>query len=316
MHSGVEETIEVTSVGKPIRSIENVKEHMLLFSLLSPEDEKELLMSTARDVSGSMNDETRQIMKLWAAGDLDALDEKYNAPMRSKTPGLYEFMMPKRNKIMADAILRELKGAGADFFVFGAGHLAGPENVLMVLQEQGYTPRRIYDDEAPSASNSERTMPMPNYRLSYDVPPYLQVSLRPDKADPANSIILRLSHPTVLQGCFEVSPVDHMIWEADQALDIKTRGYMVNIHPDPERSGCGTASKPVMVDIPLKISDLKEKGIKALNLQSLGSMDIYKLTIDGNWVSLRAAKPPTYYRQDPRGSLSVELQPTIEATAQ
>lgn len=150
----------------------------------------------------------------------------------------------------------------------------------------------------------------------YSVPPYLHISILPDKADPENSVILRLSHPTALHGCFIVSPLDYKVLESEQALDIKTGGYLVSAQTGPEQSGCGAAGKPVRVDIPLKISDLRDKDVQTLYLQTRGFMDIYKISVTKDSVRITAVKPPAYYRPDPQGRLSVDLAaPVLEATA-
>ncbi|MBI2233430.1 MAG: TraB/GumN family protein [Micavibrio aeruginosavorus] len=108
LHSGVEEIASSITVGKPLKSIENVEKHMMLFANLSPQEEKELLMYTVNEINKPVNEEFKARMKLWAAGDLDALNEATNVPMKEKTPGLYNLMMTQRNQEMAGVISKEM----------------------------------------------------------------------------------------------------------------------------------------------------------------------------------------------------------------
>lgn len=307
LHSGVEEIASGIVVGKPLKSIENVEKHMMLFANLSPQEEKELLMYTVNEINKPVNEEFKARMKLWAAGDLDALHEATNVPMREKTPGLYNLMMTQRNQEMADVISAEMDKAGEDFFIVGAAHLAGPESVVALLEEKGYAVERVYDSKPPVTSNSERKPEAPRYRTTLDLPPYLNIALRPDKNDSSGSVILRFSYPVALNGCFEVSPINFKMIENENVLEISTLGYLTNLHPDPEKTGCGAASKFILIDVPLNIAELREKKIDTLYMFAPGSMDPYKLLIDGDTVTLVGGKSMIYYRPDPNGSMSVKL---------
>lgn len=315
IHAGVEIMVETMVVGKPIKSIEDVEEHVMLFSTLPPEDEEELLLHTAREIHNQDDEEFARITKSWSSGDLEAIDKTVNSKLKKDTPGLYKYMMPIRNRIMADGIIREMKKSGTDMVIVGAAHISGPDSVLVLLKEAGYTPERIYDTRPPVATNTERMMTMPNYRTFQDTPPYLEISLRRDEKDPADSFILHMSYPLALSGCVEVSPIDSMVAKGDQSLDIHTNGYFVNIHPNPEKSGCGNESKAIQLSLPLKKSELQKMGALALNLQAFGNMDIYKLSFEGNTVSIKAPKKIKYYRPSSHGDLSIDLDAPATASS-
>lgn len=287
---GVEETIDAMGLGKPILPLENTRKHVMLFSQLSPEDEKALLMDTVNQIDHSVKDRITGIMDAWSKGDLPAL-EKLDVSMRNNTPGLYGIIMTERNQIMADKIATILKGSGTDFVAVGAAHLPGPGGVVALLEKAGYKSERIYDIEPPVTSNTEREMFPPHYRPELRVPTRLVVSLvrgrNPDE------VILHFQRSLTFTGCIEVSPIKTDIRKNEDSIDIDLVGYIVNIHPYPNIDGCGPAVKTAMADIPLSVSELKKYKVHLVKMQSMRGYDFYTLTYENGTLTLAPKKGTT-----------------------
>ena len=73
----------------------------------------------------------------WSAGDYESF-ERLVLPGVEATPGLFA----ERNKKWMPIIIEAAKEMPT-LFVFGAGHLAGPEGVVRMLREAGYTVEQL-----------------------------------------------------------------------------------------------------------------------------------------------------------------------------
>ncbi len=149
---------EARTRGKDLKFFETIEEQLGLFTGLSPETEKNLLLLTIRDwdEQAAMFDD---LYKAWAAGDTDMIDEQMNTPMREDAPEVYERLMVARNKAWAEELDGALKnGSGKALIAVGAGHLVGSDSVQALLAAKGYDVAPYgADGEAPAAEASEET---------------------------------------------------------------------------------------------------------------------------------------------------------------
>lgn len=83
-------------------------------------------------------------------GDLDAID---SLNLADGTPGYLEYMLYRRNQVMADRMDSIMKDGGLRLFAgMGASHLPGEQGVIEMLREKGYTLRAMNQGErAPDA---------------------------------------------------------------------------------------------------------------------------------------------------------------------
>lgn len=78
-------------------------------------------------------------------GDLDAID---SLNLADGTPGYLEYMLYKRNQVMADRMDSIMKNADLRLFSgMGASHLPGEKGVIEMLREKGYTLRAMNQGE-------------------------------------------------------------------------------------------------------------------------------------------------------------------------
>lgn|GEM_PF-821500 len=130
-----------------------LESYMIQYGMLagfSPEVQEELLLETLTlyeyasqgiDVSDSSTD---YLLKIWAEGDLESMDEIANG-MKVSNLEYYEGMLTKRNVGMTDKIEQYLsEGTYNTYFVIaGALHFAGEDSVLEMLEQRGYTIERL-----------------------------------------------------------------------------------------------------------------------------------------------------------------------------
>jgi uncharacterized protein YbaP (TraB family) len=78
-------------------------------------------------------------------GDLDAID---SLNIADGTPGYLEYMLYKRNQVMADRMDSIIKNADLRLFAgMGASHLPGEQGVIEMLRKKGYTLRAMNQGE-------------------------------------------------------------------------------------------------------------------------------------------------------------------------
>jgi len=85
------------------------------------------------------------MMADWTSGDVEAIGKMENEEMKVKYPELYSNLLVKRNVQFADQLAGMLKdpATGTVFVTIGAGHLAGPDSVLKMLETRGYKAVRV-----------------------------------------------------------------------------------------------------------------------------------------------------------------------------
>ncbi|MBW3558866.1 MAG: TraB/GumN family protein [Proteobacteria bacterium] len=122
--------------GKTIRGFETSEQQLRFFADLSPELEKQMLLSTLDEVEEgpAMID---RMSEAWSRGDLGALEREMVADMKNETPAFYKVVLADRNAAWARALNEHLKGSGTTFVAVGAAHLIGPDSVQAELAELG-----------------------------------------------------------------------------------------------------------------------------------------------------------------------------------
>jgi len=163
--SGVDSVLlaEARTLGKDIRFFETLEQQLNLFTGLSPETEKALLVLTIND----WDEEAAAFDKLftaWRTGDADFIDHEMNATMRNKTPEVFKRLIVERNNAWAIEISSAMKNSSGNALVaVGAGHLVGGEySVPALLAAQGFEVSRYgLEETAPAegAAANDNTAP-------------------------------------------------------------------------------------------------------------------------------------------------------------
>lgn len=143
--SGADKQLEraFRAAGKPVGAFETAEQQIRLFADLSPALQLDLLRNALDDYAEG----PAQIGKLigyWQSGNVAAIAENVNGGMRRHYPELYQVLLVDRNRAWAKRIKALLEGRGTIFVAVGAGHLAGPDNVLVQLRKLGIATERVH----------------------------------------------------------------------------------------------------------------------------------------------------------------------------
>ncbi|AEP10532.1 TraB/GumN family protein [Micavibrio aeruginosavorus] len=308
---GVEYILETSALGIPRKAIEPIRDHYLLFSNLPDADQMDYLTYTVdrllEETAEKSDHKIDSLQKAWLNGDLPTQDELANGDMRRKMPGLYSAMMPERNIRITDAIIRELNGSGDDFIVIGSAHFAGPDSVLRMLIERGYTPERVYDTNEPETSFSNKSFYPPLYGEGKIMPKAVTMSLLPSKTNRVDEVVVRLTTPVAYHFCGRVSPMLHMIIPEQDSMTIYTGPYYITQYPKEKQDDCGSPTKTSTLDIPLALDQLVGDKPRILQFWAAGRMDSFKVSLVDNTLTFEPMGPNLYFKPVTKHQLTLDL---------
>jgi uncharacterized protein len=123
-------------LGKEIRGLESVNEHVAVMGGLSDRD-GEFMLQDALTQPDNGDKESGRMYKAWRKGDTNALWAG-DTPLRSKAPRIAARFVDDRNVKWIPRIEAELKTGKPTAIVAGALHFSGPRSVIALLQKRGY----------------------------------------------------------------------------------------------------------------------------------------------------------------------------------
>lgn len=143
--AGVEKVItrEAKADGKAFAYLEQIKDQADAFDLLPEEAQIEMLYGTAL----GLEDSTQMLDHMvdeWVDGDLEGM-----GVMAGESDGagfsdaLYDAILVKRNRNWIPVIEAMLDDPGTIMIAAGSAHFAGPDSVILMLEDKGYTVERI-----------------------------------------------------------------------------------------------------------------------------------------------------------------------------
>jgi uncharacterized protein YbaP (TraB family) len=140
---GVETVLrsDFTSRGKPIGQLETNREQLSFFDGL-PEGAQRQLLEGAIEGSDKMTSDFGGMLSAWARGDVDAIARSFNRDL-SSSPELRDALMNRRNANWSRWIEQRMTTPGSIMIAVGAGHLAGSDSVIDMLERAGYRVRRV-----------------------------------------------------------------------------------------------------------------------------------------------------------------------------
>jgi hypothetical protein len=140
---GAEETLKktFTAEGKPIGELETNAEQLGFFDQLPVEAQRALLEGAIEPAQAASADFSG-MLRGWATGDVESIARTFNRDL-SDSPALMDTLLRRRNANWSKWIEQRLATPGTIMIAVGAGHLAGPESVIAMLQRDGYRVKRI-----------------------------------------------------------------------------------------------------------------------------------------------------------------------------
>ncbi len=122
---------------KELAYLESVEYQLNLLGKMSAQDQKSFLIQTLKDleISAQLADD---MMTAWQNG---AADDLYTLLFKSfeDHPGIEDRLLTRRNKDWIQQIETMLKEPKNTMVIVGAGHLIGPEGLVELLKQKGYT---------------------------------------------------------------------------------------------------------------------------------------------------------------------------------
>ena len=130
-----------TSRNKPIGELETNLEQFGFFDKL-PEKAQDALLEGALDDSHAAEHEFSGMLQAWSKGDVKNIARTFDRDL-SGSPELANALIHQRNANWSKWIEQRLSQPGSLMIAVGAGHLAGNDSVIALLQRDGYKVRRV-----------------------------------------------------------------------------------------------------------------------------------------------------------------------------
>ncbi len=140
---GVEITLRenFTAEGKPVGELESNLQQLGFFDTL-PETAQVQLLEGAVEQPDAMTKEFKGMLTAWARGDVQGIARTFNRDLAS-SPELQDALIKRRNANWSKWIEQRMAQPGSVMVAVGAGHLAGPDSVIALLEHDGYRVRRV-----------------------------------------------------------------------------------------------------------------------------------------------------------------------------
>jgi len=127
--------------GKPIAELETNEQQLSFFDTL-PEKAQRSLLEGAIEKPEAMKAEFAGMISAWTRGDVNSIAKTFNRDL-AESSDLREALLKRRNANWSHWIQQRMTTPGAVMVAVGAGHLAGDDSVIRLLEKGGYKVRRI-----------------------------------------------------------------------------------------------------------------------------------------------------------------------------
>ena len=127
--------------GKEMGALETMEYQLDLFDGMSGGLQEELLLQTLGELD-RLGEETEQLVQAWSGGEVEVLEELMQKSFEDY-PDLYQRLIVERNKNWLLHLKPLLDRPGTTLVVVGALHLVGPESVVALLENLGYTVKQL-----------------------------------------------------------------------------------------------------------------------------------------------------------------------------
>ena len=128
--------VHAQKMGKEIRGLESVDEHVAVLGGLSDRD-GEILLRDALTPQKNGAAQLNRMRKAWRKGDTAALWAG-DAGFRREAPSIAARFVDQRNRKWMPRIEAELKRGKPTAIIAGALHFSGPNSIVRLLEERGY----------------------------------------------------------------------------------------------------------------------------------------------------------------------------------
>ena len=131
--------------GKPVEGLETLQLQIDMFNRMPASTAAPAPRAGQPVETGSIDGLSKamgQMQAAWKRGDQSVFVNML-AQLRQASPDTYRMMFTERNERWADWIRARMQAPGTVFVAVGAGHLAGPDSLLVQLAERGIPSQRV-----------------------------------------------------------------------------------------------------------------------------------------------------------------------------
>ena len=141
--SGVETTLkkQFAAGGKSVGELETNAEQLGFFDTLSEPSQRAFLDGVLDD-SSAMRAQFGGMLDAWTQGDVAGIAKSFNSDI-GDSPELMDALLSRRNANWARWVKGRLDKPGTVMVAVGAGHLAGDQSLVAMLEKQGVKVTRV-----------------------------------------------------------------------------------------------------------------------------------------------------------------------------
>jgi hypothetical protein len=141
--------------GLDTEALETAEQQLIYFDALSEADQMQLLLSTLEDLPGARG-RLDALVAAWMAGDTATLARRTSQEFE-RSPMLRRMLVEDRNGRWARWIAHAMKERKGHLFVaVGAGHLAGPGDLVAELEKLGLKAKPVLPPPPPKTRRARR----------------------------------------------------------------------------------------------------------------------------------------------------------------
>jgi uncharacterized protein YbaP (TraB family) len=130
--------------GKPVEGLETLQLQIDMFNRMPPTSAAANDKAPASDPARmqGLSHAMASMQAAWKRGDQSVFVTML-CQLKTASPDTYRMMFTERNERWADWIRARMQSPGTVFVAVGAGHLAGPDSLLVRLAERGIPSQRV-----------------------------------------------------------------------------------------------------------------------------------------------------------------------------
>lgn len=140
--NGVDRAVLNDFSGREIRELEGAASQLTIFDRLAEEDQRVLLAETVSDPELA-KEEAQALLDAWLTGDVAAIETLTTTGAMADRE-VRNALLVDRNALWIDRLVPILRSADKPLVAVGAAHLVGKDGLPAMLNERGYTVRRLY----------------------------------------------------------------------------------------------------------------------------------------------------------------------------
>lgn len=127
--------------GKPIEGLETTPQQLSYFDTM-PETSQRVLLAGIVQEADESSEQFREMTSAWSRGDLKKIAMTFDDELRL-SPELADVLLRQRNANWANWLEKRLDQPGTILVAVGAGHLAGKDSVVEMLEAKGLKVERV-----------------------------------------------------------------------------------------------------------------------------------------------------------------------------